>query len=104
MGPAQDMIVLQSIYSKRLSRGQFRSRAEHRYSADAEWGVLDEGAHWRHLANTIERPLCGRGISFYNSVLIHHTLASFVSNICTLWAVKRSQLIFVLTSSKVDRF
>jgi len=23
------------------------------------WGVLDGGAHWRHLANTIELSMCG---------------------------------------------
>jgi len=28
------------------------------YSADAYWGVLDEGAHWHHLANTTEPSVC----------------------------------------------
>ena len=48
---AQDMPghVLPLIYSKRLSRGQ------HRYGVDAEWSVLDGGARWRNLANTINR-------------------------------------------------
>jgi len=27
--------------------------------ADANWGVLDGGAHWCHLANTIELFVCG---------------------------------------------
>jgi len=50
--PAQDMPghVLPLIYSKRVSRGQ------HRYGVDAEWSVLDGGARWRNLANTINRP------------------------------------------------
>ena len=43
--------VKRSIYSKRLSRGQ------HRYGADADW-VTIWGAHWRHLANTIELSVC----------------------------------------------
>ena len=34
---------------KRLSRG-----GHHRYQVDADYGVLDEDAHWRKLANTIE--------------------------------------------------
>ena len=52
--PAQDMRGhdRRSINSKRLSRGQ------HRRGADADWGVLDGSAYWRHLAqaNAIERP------------------------------------------------
>jgi len=47
-GSAQDIPGL--IYSKQLSRGQ------NRYSADADWGVLGKGAHWRHLVNTTEPP------------------------------------------------
>jgi len=45
--------VQQSIYLKRLSRRQ------HWYGADADWGVLKRGAHWRHQANTIEPYVCG---------------------------------------------
>jgi len=42
----------ESIYSKQVSRGH------HRYGADVDWSVLDEGAHWRHLANTSELSVC----------------------------------------------
>jgi len=45
--------VRRSMYWKRLSRGQ------NRYGADAGWGVLDEGAHCRNLANTTEPSVCG---------------------------------------------
>jgi len=40
--PGHARHVRRSIYSKRLSRGQ------HRYGADADWGVLDDSAHCRH--------------------------------------------------------
>jgi len=30
-----------------------------RYGADPDWGVLDGGAHSRHLANTIAPSVCG---------------------------------------------
>jgi len=40
--------IWRSIYSQQISSGQ------HRYGADADWGVLDRGAHWRHLANMLE--------------------------------------------------
>ena len=46
----------QSIYSKRLSRGQ------HRYSADADWNVLDAahiGSFWHHLPNMTKPSTCG---------------------------------------------
>jgi len=29
-----------------------------RYGADADWGVVDGDAHWRHLANTTELLVC----------------------------------------------
>ena len=52
--PAQDMPghVQRSVYSKRLSRGQYR------YGVDASWGVPDWGAYWRHLANTVKPSMC----------------------------------------------
>jgi len=46
-----------SRYSKRLSRGQ------NRYGADADWGGLDEGAHWRHMVNAIEPFVCGGDVA-----------------------------------------
>jgi len=48
-GTCQDM----SIYSKWLSRGQ------NRHGVHADWGVLDGGTHWRHLANTTEPSVNG---------------------------------------------
>jgi len=27
--------------------------------ADADWGVLNRGGHWRHLANTTKPSVCG---------------------------------------------
>jgi len=45
--------VQRLIYSKPLGRGQ------HLYDDDADWGVLDWGAYWRHLVNKIEPPMCG---------------------------------------------
>jgi len=56
--------VWQSIYSKRLSRGQ------HRYDADANWGVLDEGAHWHNLANMTEQSMCSGNASLCQITLI----------------------------------
>jgi len=44
--------VWELIYSKRINRGR----------TSAPWmliGVYWMGAHWRHLANTIEPPVCG---------------------------------------------
>jgi len=41
------------IYSKLLSRRQ------HRYGADDDLGVLDAGAHWRHLVNMVEPSVSG---------------------------------------------
>ena len=35
------------------------SNEQQQYGADADWGVLDGGAHWRHLANTTEPSVCG---------------------------------------------
>jgi len=52
--------VRRSIYSKRLSGRQ------HRYSVDADWGVLDEGAHWRNLGNTTELSVCGGDAALSN--------------------------------------
>ena len=38
-------------------------KATHQWAAPARfrcrWGVLDPGAHWRHLANTTELSVCG---------------------------------------------
>jgi len=31
-------------------------QGQNRYNADADWGVLGKGAHWRHLVNTTEPP------------------------------------------------
>ena len=64
MGPSQDMPghVHQSIYSKRLSRGQ------HRYGADADLGVLNSCAYWCNLANTIEQSVCGGDAALRSNV------------------------------------
>jgi len=37
---------------------------------DADWGVLDAGAHWRHLANTT---MCG-GDAALCEITVHHSL------------------------------
>ena len=55
--------VWRSIYSKRLSRGQ------NRYGANADWGVLDGGAHWRHLVNTIKPTVCRSDASYVKLLL-----------------------------------
>ena len=34
-------------------------KGQHRYGDDGDWDVLDGGAHWRHLVNTIEPSVCG---------------------------------------------
>jgi len=48
---------LQSIYLKRLSRGQ------NRYGADVDGG-------WRHLVNTIEPSVCGGDVALCQITLI----------------------------------
>ena len=59
-GPAQDVLghVRRSIYSKLLSRGQ------HRYGADADCGVLDEGCTLAPTGNTTELSVCGGDAAF----------------------------------------
>jgi len=47
----------QSIYSKRLSRGQ------NQYGVDDDWGVLDDGAHWCNLANTTASSMCSTDVA-----------------------------------------
>jgi len=38
---------------------------QHQCSADGNWGVLDAGAHWRHLAYTIVPTMCGSNAALY---------------------------------------
>jgi len=52
------------VYSKQLSKGQ------NRYSADADWDVLDGDAYWRRLANTTEPFVCGLMSNFFNHLLL----------------------------------
>jgi len=42
----------------------------HRYEVDADYGVLDEDAHWRKLANTIEPSLCSGPVTLCQITLI----------------------------------
>jgi len=66
MGPSQDIPghVRQSIYSKRLSRGQ------NRYGADADLGVLNSGTHWCNLANTMEQSVWAAAMRPYGQMLV----------------------------------
>jgi len=49
------------MYSKRLSREQV-------YGADADWGVLHRGAHWRNLRILLNRP-CAAVMRTYDKLL-----------------------------------
>jgi len=49
--------VHQPIYSKQLSMCQ------HQYNADADWVVVDGGAHWRNLVHKIEPSMCGDNVA-----------------------------------------
>jgi len=50
-GPARTYLAVDIV--KATQQGQ------NRYSANSDWGVLDGGAHWHNLANTIEPSVCG---------------------------------------------
>jgi len=49
------------------------------YSADADWGVLDEGVHWRHPANTTESSVCGSDAALCQITLttVYSVIVSF---------------------------
>jgi len=46
---------------------------------DPRKDVLDGSAHWRHLANAIER-LCGRGAAFLSNYFDHFLLLLWTTN------------------------
>jgi len=46
------------------------SRGQNQYGLDADWGVLHEDAHWRHLMNTIELSMCGGDTALCQITLI----------------------------------
>jgi len=42
------------MFDGRYTQNDSTGGRQHRYGADANWGVLDDSGHWRHLANTTE--------------------------------------------------
>jgi len=49
-----------------VDRLKATQEGQHQHGADAYWGVLDGGAHWRNLANTIEPSMCGGNATLSN--------------------------------------
>jgi len=49
--------------------------------------VLDGGAHWRNLANTIEPSMCGGDASFVSSYFEHALVIISVCELCDLISV-----------------
>ena len=108
--PAQDIPghMRLSLNSKRISRGQ------HRYSADANWGVL-MGVQLRHLANTTESSVCGGDtrmsdyvdhflISCFSLQLVICILLFLLCNISGLWCADVPLRTYLLSrSSDVSR-
>jgi len=45
-------------------------QGQHRYGVDADWGLLDSGAHWRHRANTVESSVCSGDAALSQITLI----------------------------------
>ena len=80
-GPEHAGIVQWLIYSEWLSSGR------NRY--DADWGVTDCNAHWHHLANMIEPPLCVGSVALCQVTLT----ACFVGRLGSKFVIKSSLTI-----------
>ena len=48
--------------------------------------VLDEGAHWRHLANTIEPSMCGSDAAFLSNCFDHLLLLMMMIMLLLLYS------------------
>ena len=62
---------------------------------DAHWRVLDEGAYWRHLANTTESSLCGADAALRQITLSISLF--FPLFLCNVYVVNK-----ILTASLLD--